>query len=55
MTNDDYEKRVLQTLKWVDTVPKKKLNTHKMVMIIKYGIPKFVPKHLVVTGGGGAQ
>ena len=36
-----------QTLMWVASVPREKLNTSKMVMIIKYGLPKFVPKHLL--------
>lgn len=45
---DDYEKRVQQTLKWVESVPKKKLDPKKMVMIIKYGIPTFIPRHLIV-------
>lgn len=43
---DSYEMKK-QTLKWVESVPKEKLNKHKMMMVIKDGIPKFIPKHLI--------
>ncbi len=36
-----------QTLRWLESVPRDKINTKNMVMVIKYGIPKFVPKHLL--------
>lgn len=40
----------IQTLKWLDSVPRNKLNTKNMVMIISSAngfVPKFVPKHLL--------
>jgi hypothetical protein len=36
-----------QTLRWLEYVPRDKIDTKNMVMVIKYGIPKFVPKHLL--------
>jgi hypothetical protein len=44
MDSDQVKK---QTIKWVNTVPRDKLNKEKMVMVIRDGIPTFVPKHLV--------
>lgn len=48
----DTEQMRNQTLKWVSTVPRHKLNASKMVMVITDGIPKFVPKHLVKCDQG---
>ena len=37
-----------QTLKWLEHVPRNKLNSKNMVMVISSGgIPKFVPLHLL--------
>lgn len=36
-----------QTLKWMYTIPRDKLNKDKMVMLIRDGKPTFVPKHLM--------
>lgn len=36
-----------QTLKWMESIPRKKLNVKNMVMKIEDGVMKFVPKHLV--------
>ena len=41
------ERERQQTLKWLEHVPKKKLNSKKMIMVISGGIPKFVPLHLL--------
>lgn len=37
----------IQTMKWVETIPREKLNANKMVMVILHGVPKFIPKHLI--------
>ena len=44
MDSDNMKK---QTLNWVDSIPRNKLNASKMVMIIKNDVPKFIPKHLL--------
>lgn len=44
------ENERIQTLKWLDTIPRKKLNTKKMVMVVSSStgfVPKFVPRHLL--------
>lgn len=43
----DIVERKIQTLHWVESIPKDKLNKKKMVMVINFGIPKFIPKHLL--------
>ena len=45
--NMDTEQVKKQTLMWMNTIPRDKLNKNKMVMVIRNGIPKFIPKHLV--------
>jgi hypothetical protein len=42
----DTDQMKKQTLMWMNTVPRDKLNKNKMVMVIRNGIATFVPKHL---------
>ena len=51
-TNDKgtMENERIQTLNWLESVPRNKLNTKKMVMVISSAsgfVPKFVPMHLL--------
>ena len=42
----DTEQTKKQTLAWVATIPRDKLKVSNMVMVIRGGIPSFVPRHL---------